>query len=126
MSCFSFVLEHMQNNNLSSISCFLILVGYNLIQISYMSRFPSSAGLFLFLYMTNPSPQDFFYFFFSICPVDFLFHNNFAPLCLLHLQHKVCKFSSVVNPPFDNGTIWSISNNKFGSVYIDAPHILQV
>lgn len=41
-----------------------------------------------------------------------IYHSIFEPLFLLHLQHNVCKFSSVVKPPFDKGIIWSISKSK--------------
>ena len=41
-----------------------------------------------------------------------IYHSIFEPLFLLHFQHNVCKFSSVVKPPFDKGIIWSISKSK--------------
>ena len=38
-----------------------------------------------------------------------------TPFLRLHFQHNVCRLSSLVNPPFATGMIWSISRSRFGS-----------
>ena len=47
----------------------------------------------------------------GLCGIMSAFHI-FAPLLLLHLQQSVCKLLSVVRPPRDKGTMWSISKSK--------------
>ena len=50
---------------------------------------------------------------------------SLAPFERLHFQHRVCKFSSEVIPPFDKGITWSISNNKCFSSRTDTWQILH-
>ena len=56
--------------------------------------------------------------------VCFKYHNidySVSLFPILHLEHNVCKLSSVVSPPFDHGMIWSICNSTAGSFAGDAP-----
>lgn len=39
----------------------------------------------------------------------------------LHFEHRVCKFSITVSPPFDQGMIWSICSSTDGSFAGEAP-----
>ena len=58
-------------------------------------------------------------------PLDCRVGPHVTPFPRLQSKHSVCKFSSMVSPPFDHGKTWSISNTKPATVAGERPQATQ-